>query len=204
MEQQNIEVKDARIKLIDTATKLFAERGFAAVSIREVADAAEVNSSMISYYFGGKENLYAAVLKAQLEKVRKRLSVMIDNRLPPLERLLHYANGIYEAHHESPYLARFMTSEMTNPTNVFETIIRPFISTIFTMLYQAIEEGKQHGQIKPGIDAANATIALAAIINFYFIARPITEGFLPQDSLNHKNYAMQAIEIYLNGVKANG
>jgi len=45
-------------KIMDAALKLFAKKGFAAVSVKEVAKNAGVNIALISYYFGGKENLY--------------------------------------------------------------------------------------------------------------------------------------------------
>lgn len=49
---------DARTRLIHAAVQLFAEKGYDAVGIREIAQAAEVNSAAVSYHFGGKEALY--------------------------------------------------------------------------------------------------------------------------------------------------
>ena len=57
--------QDAREKLLVAGTELFAKKGFAGVSIRELAIAAGVNSALISYHFGGKEGLYEAVITAQ-------------------------------------------------------------------------------------------------------------------------------------------
>ncbi len=42
--------------ILFAAEKLFAEKGFEGTSTREIAKAANVNISMISYYFGSKEN----------------------------------------------------------------------------------------------------------------------------------------------------
>ncbi len=53
--------QQARQRLTETALRMFAERGFAKTSIRELAAAAEVNVSAISYYFGDKAGLYRAV-----------------------------------------------------------------------------------------------------------------------------------------------
>ena len=46
---------EARNRLLDAALALFAEKGFAKTSTREIAAAAQVNIASISYYFGDKE-----------------------------------------------------------------------------------------------------------------------------------------------------
>ena len=51
---------EARHRLLHTALRLFAQKGFAKTSTREIAREAEVNISAISYYFGDKEGLYSA------------------------------------------------------------------------------------------------------------------------------------------------
>jgi AcrR family transcriptional regulator len=50
-----------RERLLDTAERLFAERGFAATSVREITEAAEANLGAVNYYFRSKENLYTEV-----------------------------------------------------------------------------------------------------------------------------------------------
>jgi AcrR family transcriptional regulator len=51
--------------VIEAATELFAERGPAAVSLREVAEAADVNLGLIHRHIGSKTDLLAAVLQAR-------------------------------------------------------------------------------------------------------------------------------------------
>jgi len=52
---------EARSRLLEAALALFAEKGFAKTSTREIALAAQVNIASISYYFGDKAGLYRAV-----------------------------------------------------------------------------------------------------------------------------------------------
>lgn len=52
---------EARERLLHAALKLFAEKGFAKTSTREIALAAQVNIASISYYFGDKAGLYRAM-----------------------------------------------------------------------------------------------------------------------------------------------
>ena len=54
---------EARNRLLDAALALFAEKGFAKTSTREIALAAQVNIASISYYFGDKAGLYRAVFE---------------------------------------------------------------------------------------------------------------------------------------------
>jgi len=50
--------KNTKAKILNASIKLFAQYGYDGVGIRRIAKEAGVNSSMISYYFGNKENLY--------------------------------------------------------------------------------------------------------------------------------------------------
>ncbi|MBC7501754.1 MAG: CerR family C-terminal domain-containing protein [Herminiimonas sp.] len=59
---------EARERLLLIALKLFAEKGFAKTSTREIALAAEVNIASISYYFGDKAGLYRAVFTEPIGK----------------------------------------------------------------------------------------------------------------------------------------
>ena len=52
----------SRARILEAAGKLFAEHSFSSVSIRQIAKAAGANLSAIGYHFGGKEELYGAVL----------------------------------------------------------------------------------------------------------------------------------------------
>ncbi len=58
-----IDGQETRTRLLDAALALFAEQGFAKTSTREIALAAQVNISAISYYFGNKQGLYTALFE---------------------------------------------------------------------------------------------------------------------------------------------
>lgn len=56
-------------KIIEVSKNLFAENGFHGTSIRDICKAAEVNISLISYYFGGKDELYKVVVESITKKI---------------------------------------------------------------------------------------------------------------------------------------
>ena len=60
---------DTKSRILDVAEELFSEQGFDRVSIRDITDAAKVNIASISYHFGGKEELIAAVFERRISPV---------------------------------------------------------------------------------------------------------------------------------------
>jgi len=56
--------------ILFAAEKLFAEKGFEGTSTREIAKAANVNISMISYYFGSKEKLYEKLVEYRMSEAQ--------------------------------------------------------------------------------------------------------------------------------------
>src|SRR5258708_7164870 len=53
---------DTKHKILDTAERLFGERGYGATSLRQVIAAAKVNVAAVHYHFGSKEDLLDAVV----------------------------------------------------------------------------------------------------------------------------------------------
>lgn len=72
--------ESASASLLQAAKHLFARKGLNGTSIRDIAQEAGVNSSLISYYFQGKEGLYRACLK---EIGEQRFSVAQQILQPP-------------------------------------------------------------------------------------------------------------------------
>ena len=66
--------------IMESAEKLFAEKGFAGTSVRDIADEAGVNLAMISYYFGSKEKLLEAIFRYRGEYIKLQLENMLQNK----------------------------------------------------------------------------------------------------------------------------
>ena len=59
---------NSRMRLIEAAIHCFAEKGFDATGIREIAQRAQANSALVQYHFGGKEGLHTAALTFLFER----------------------------------------------------------------------------------------------------------------------------------------
>ncbi len=75
--------ENSKQKILNSATKLFANKGFDAVSVREICKEANVNLCMISYYFGGKKELYNAIIDDLIEKQTQYANTFLDLSCEP-------------------------------------------------------------------------------------------------------------------------
>lgn len=78
MKKQTLKT-DTRAALLDAAEKLFLEKGYEAVSIREITEAANANVAAINYHFSGKVNLYREVLCRCFAEVADKKVTLINN-----------------------------------------------------------------------------------------------------------------------------
>jgi AcrR family transcriptional regulator len=66
--------KERRQQLLDIGRALFAERGFDAASIEEIASRAGVSKPIVYEHFGGKEGLYAVVVDREMQSLLDRVT----------------------------------------------------------------------------------------------------------------------------------
>ena len=81
--------RERREQLIDIGRLLFAEKGFEAVSVEEIAAKAEVSKPVVYEHFGGKEGLYAVVVDREMNNLLTTISGALQGDHP--RRLLEQA-----------------------------------------------------------------------------------------------------------------
>lgn len=83
--------------MVEAATRLFAQRGYLAASMEEVATRAGVSKPMLYAYFGSKEGLFAACGRVAGERLRERVRQAADApELPPDQRLWRGLVGVFD------------------------------------------------------------------------------------------------------------
>lgn len=193
--------QDCRSRLLEVGTRLFAERGLYGVSVRELSLAAGVSISMISYCFGGKEGLYAAVLQEQFACF-EQIDEIRGEGVEPLQVLTGYLRWTIQRHRNNPYLLRFYTSELTNPTPFFASIVAPAITRVISILAEVIQNGASSGVFRCDVHAVNAALALAGMVNYFFLSTLATEGLTSHSADQDDALVQQYLTIFSQGIMA--
>ena len=126
--------RETRLRLLAVAARLFAERGFAKVTVRDICKKARANVAAVNYHFGGKLGLYHEVLKAAIQTMQATTEAAreagdkqpADRKLRAyVEVFLHRVTG---RGHDT-WIHQFMLREMSDPTPaldmVIDQVIRP-------------------------------------------------------------------------------
>ena len=71
-----------RAQLLEIARTVFAQRGYVATSVEEIAARAKVSKPIVYEHFGGKEGLYAVLVDREMEYVVARISEAISSGTP--------------------------------------------------------------------------------------------------------------------------
>ena len=112
----------SRQRLLKTATRLFAEQGFATTSTREIALAAGTNIAAISYYFGDKAGLYRATFREMSPCTPDAVSNFTEPSLPLRAMLAQFYAmllGQLKQGEEARAGMRLWFREMLEPTGLW-------------------------------------------------------------------------------------
>lgn len=187
-------------KIMDAAIPLFAEKGFVAVSVKEIAEAASVNIALISYHFGGKENLYSAILETKFELVDNIMYLIRKEENCPIEKIRRFSQELVKLYKNYPYIHRLIYGETKNSTSCYESIVKPGIVRCHEFLAECIQAGINSGQIRSDIKADCANLLLDSVVHFYFLTPHISDMFLERENDKAEYYMAEAVEIYLRGI----
>ena len=85
----------ARERILETAIGMFAEKGYAGTSVREIVEQAGVSKPVLYYYFQSKEGLFLAILEMAENLQTELLARILESAGNVLERLLLLYRQIY-------------------------------------------------------------------------------------------------------------
>jgi AcrR family transcriptional regulator len=93
--RKHLSTVDTKDRIIDVAERLFAERGYAATSLRDITGEADANLASVNYHFQSKEGLLSAIVERYVGPINRDRLEALDalegraERSPDLEELLH-------------------------------------------------------------------------------------------------------------------
>lgn len=193
-DKQNTSTAD---KILQAATRLFAQENFSAVSIKQIAAASGVNSALISYYFGGKKNLYQEVLYTEADKFLQLQDTIRQSSASPLDKLRSYVDSIAAMQQAAPNNIHLIYRELLAPQPMFESYVRNKLYRIHQFMTELVEEAVACGEIVTEIKATHVAFTLEGIIMFFFLTQSQIRELGNFKQGTELDYLLQALNTYL-------
>jgi len=95
-----------RDQIMDTARRLFGERGTTEVSMDEIASEAGVARSTVYVYFSNRDDLLRACVQSMYDRLTETIGLIVSDDASPAERLRLLVLGVLERINESPSFFR--------------------------------------------------------------------------------------------------
>ncbi|MDO4355934.1 MAG: TetR/AcrR family transcriptional regulator [Clostridia bacterium] len=150
-----------RQELIDVAARLFAEKGYESVSVRDILDEIDGAPGMFYYYFKSKQDIYIAAMEQFIaRRLERKCAVLTDEKIPFEQKREAFRALIVDD--IQGYRARFSAREggsisddsyqIWDMTQMLNRMAGPFEQ----FLLQGIREGKLSGRLGVTEDNARA------------------------------------------------
>ncbi len=137
---------DRRQAILLAAERLFAQRGYHAVSIRDIAVEAGVPSALVGYYFGPKEELFHAIFQHWNGTIEQRLQALrAAQQQPPARRLEAIMRAFIEpvlalrASAEGEFYALLVARELAHRGPQAERALREFFDPLAEAFIDALQ-----------------------------------------------------------------
>lgn len=166
----------ARDRLLHEAMRLFGERGFDAVTTREICAAAGVNPGAIHYHFGDKDGLYAEVLGLPVRELLQQLDGFDDAALGLHESIRRFLRPFLSD--DGACSAQLFFREMQAPSAIFTAMVVRKVGPLFDRFAGLL--ARHAGLAEPTPAFYQLAMGLQAMAHDYAMSRPMLAAFHPE------------------------
>ncbi|WP_143086713.1 TetR/AcrR family transcriptional regulator [Lentzea flaviverrucosa] len=161
--------KERREQLLDVSRSLFAEKGFDATSVEEIAHRASVSKPVVYEHFGGKEGIYAVVVDREMQRLMDQIVDALDGGSHPRELLEQAACALLDYIEGSTDGFRILVrdSPVASSSGTFSSLLNDIASQVEHIL--GLHFAKQGYDRKLAALYAQALVGMVALTGQWWL-----------------------------------
>jgi AcrR family transcriptional regulator len=164
-----------RNNILEVAAREFADKGLSGARIDEIAEKTASSKRMIYYYFGGKDELYRAVLERSYRQIRAREDEANFETLAADKALAAHVEHSFDYHVDHPEFVRLVMNENIHHGAHIGHIegLKERNKSVIASLQAILDKGVAEGTVKDGIDPVDLHMSISALC-FYNVSNRYT------------------------------
>jgi len=179
-----------QVQLLDTAEMLFSRKGFDGTSVRDIAEAAGINTAMISYYFGSKEKLMEEIFERKSLNIREKVdSLLKDDTLDPFQKVYSLVDVYIEGILQRKTFHRILLAEQIinqNPSII--QMVEKMKTKNSGYINELIRLGQKKGLFKKNIDIPMMTNTLIGTVSHMLINMEFYKSYHHLEGLKDEEF----------------
>ena len=194
-----------REALLAAGTELFAESGYDAVSVATIAGKARVNKAMISYHFGGKRQLYRAIVRTTFTEIVERAERLAETPRRAPDVLRDLVTLIADtAMARNPHFPAMMLREVLAGGRHLDAEIIGYPLRVADVVRRIVERGIREGSFRR-VDPLLTHLSLVGSLLFFFAtsrlrARIFAEAGMRMKPLDAGAYVQHIQDLIIHGL----
>lgn len=178
--------KDKKQHILEAAEDLFARKGFEAATVRDIADAANVNLAMISYYFGSKEKLMEDLFHQRMDTMKMKVELLLkDKALTPFEKIESVLEGyVKKVIEKQSFYKILLCEQVTKKSPVIVRLVRELKINYADLFSELVKEGQRKKLFKKNIDIVMALSTMTGTVTQMVINKEYYADFNQQKDLS--------------------
>ena len=176
---------DKRRMILDAAVVAFANRGFHACRVSDIADEANVAYGLVYHYFRSKDEVLDTLFLDRWNILLDVISEIDGQDIPAREKLYAIAAFIIDSYGHDPDLMKVIIVEVTRAANSFGRTHLDKIREAYALIADIVEKAQADGTFKRDVTPAFAAMAFYGAIEqvltgWIFDMLPASEAELEQ------------------------
>lgn len=144
--------RDKRSRIIDAAVVVFAEKGFHAARVTDVAKTASVADGTIYNYFKSKEDLLLSIFEEKMDELREGLLAELEPLDDPLEKIRVFARHHFHQVQTQSAVAEVLQVELRTSKKFIQDYKPEKLFAYLGIFNQLVAEGQAQGVIRQDVD----------------------------------------------------
>ena len=190
---------DKRGRIIDAAVAVFAEKGFHAARVSDVAKRAGVADGTIYLYFKNKEDLLLSLFEEKMGRQIESLEAAWKGLDDPVERMRAYAQHHFRQLAAHPELAQVLQVELRQSHKFFSDYRPEKLWQYLNAFKSQVEEAQRQGLVRADVDPFLSMWAIFGALDEISIQWVLARK---REKFNLEAAADQVVDLFLHGMMA--
>lgn len=179
--------KETEEQIFEAASHIFRQKGYDGARMQEIADEADINKSMLHYYFRSKDQLFKQVYQREMSRFFPIILKVIKEDKPLGEKVEKFVDVYYDFFEANPRLPQFIIMEMNRHPKRYKKFIKEQGMAPPASLEKQIEQNIENGAMD-AMSVEQLMVSTVGLVLFPFVASTMIQALFDFDDEQYDQF----------------